>query len=66
MLFGDGCRVGAGASLTGPLVIGPGSEIGAGAQVKEALLLPGATVPEGSMLARGIAGDPSRLASGDW
>lgn len=66
VLFGDGCRVGAGASLTGPLVIGPGSEIGAGAKVKEALLLPGASVPEGSLLARGIAGDPSRLASGDW
>lgn len=66
VLFGEGCTVGSGASLVGPLVIGPGSEIGAGAQVKEALLLPGARVPAGSLLARGIAGDPSRLASGDW
>lgn len=66
VLFGDGCSIGAGASLVGPLVIGPGSEIGAGSQVKEALLLPGARVPAGSLLARGIAGDPKRLASGEW
>jgi mannose-1-phosphate guanylyltransferase len=66
ILFGEDCSVGKGASLVGPLVIGPGSEIGAGATVKEALLLPGAQVPEGSMLARGIAGDPGRLASGNW
>jgi mannose-1-phosphate guanylyltransferase len=66
VLFGAGCRVGAGVKLTGPLVIGPGSTIGAGAQLKEALLLPGAEVPAGSLLARGIAGDPARLASGDW
>lgn len=66
ILFGEGCTVGQGASLYGPLVIGPGSEIGAGATVKEALLLPGGQVPAGSMLARGIAGDPGRLASGNW
>lgn len=66
VLFGAGCRIGAGATLTGPLVIGPGSTIGAGAQLKEALLLPGAEVPAGSLLARGIAGEPGRLASGDW
>lgn len=66
VLLGEGCTIGAGARLTGPLVIGPGAEIGAGAQVKEALLLPGARVPEGSLLARGIAGDAARLASGQW
>ncbi len=66
VLFGSGCTIGAGAKLTGPLVIGAGSKIGAGAQLKEALLLPGADVPAGSILARGIAGDPARLASGDW
>ena len=52
------------ASLTGPLVIGAGASIGAGARVKEALLLPGATVPEGGVLARGIAGDAARLEFG--
>lgn len=66
VLFGDGCRIGAGASLVGPLVIGAGSEIGAGAQLKESLLLPGAQVPAGGVLARGIAADSARLASGDW
>ena len=66
VLFGPGCEVGAGASLTGPLVIGAGARLGAGAQVKEALLLPGATVPAGGVLARGIAGDAARLASGEW
>ena len=66
VLFGPGCTIGDGASLTGPLIIGPGSTIGAGAQLKEALLLPGAEVPAGNLLARGIAGEPARLASGDW
>jgi mannose-1-phosphate guanylyltransferase/mannose-1-phosphate guanylyltransferase/phosphomannomutase len=66
VLFGDGCRIGAGASLVGPLIIGAGAEIGAGARLKQALLLPGARVAEGGVLARGIAGDAARLASGDW
>lgn len=66
VLFGHGCVIGAGASLVGPLVIGAGAEIGRGAQVKESLLLPGARVPEGGVLARGIAADSVRLASGDW
>jgi mannose-1-phosphate guanylyltransferase/mannose-1-phosphate guanylyltransferase/phosphomannomutase len=66
VLFGDGCEIGAGAALTGPLVIGAGATVGAGAQVKEALLLPGARVPDGGVLGRGIAGDGARLAAGDW
>jgi mannose-1-phosphate guanylyltransferase/mannose-1-phosphate guanylyltransferase/phosphomannomutase len=66
VLFGEGCRIGDGARLSGPLVIGPGAEIGDGAQVKEAVLLPGARVAAGELLARGIAGNASRLASGDW
>ncbi len=66
VLFGEGCTIGAGAKLTGPLVIGTGAEVGAGAQVKEALLLPGARVADGGLLARGIAGDAARLASGEW
>lgn len=66
ILFGDGCRIGAGARLSGPLVLGPGTDVGAGAQVKEAVLLPGASVAPGTVLARGIAGDASRLAAADW
>ena len=66
MLIGEGCRIDAGARLSGPLVLGPGTEIGAGAEVKEAVLLPGASVAAGTVLARGIAGDASRLAATDW
>lgn len=66
MLIGPGCEIGAGARLSGPLVLGPGTTVGAGAQVKEAVLLPGAEVAAGTVLARGIAGDASRLASADW
>ncbi|MBA2522458.1 MAG: NDP-sugar synthase [Solirubrobacterales bacterium] len=66
VLFGEGCRVGSGVWLSGPLVIGPGAEVGEAAQVKESVLLPGAMVPAGGVLARGIAGDAARLASGDW
>ncbi|MDQ3103181.1 MAG: NDP-sugar synthase [Actinomycetota bacterium] len=66
VLFGEGCRIGDGARLGGPLVIGPGAEIGAGARVKQAVVLPGGRVAAGSILARGIAGDVGRLASGEW
>ncbi len=66
ILVGEGCRIGDGASLHGPLVLGPGVEIGAGAQLREAVLLPGARVEANTVLARGIAGDASRLASTDW
>lgn len=66
ILVGEGCRIGAGARLSGPLVLGPGAGIGAGAQLKEAVLLPGASVAAGTVLARGIAGDASRLAAADW
>ena len=66
VLFGHGCRIGAGASIVGPVVIGAGATIGAGAQVKHALLLPGAQVADGGVIARGICGDAPRLASGDW
>jgi mannose-1-phosphate guanylyltransferase len=66
VLIGDDVEIGEGAHLTGPLVIGPGSRIGAGARVKEAVLLPGAEVADGGILARGIAGGAERLASTEW
>ena len=48
-------------------MIGPGAEIGAGAQVKEALSSCRARgCPRAAILARGIAGDASCLASGEW
>jgi mannose-1-phosphate guanylyltransferase len=66
VLLGEGCRIGDDVALMGPAVIGPEAEIGDGAQVKEAVVLPGGSVLAGSILARGIAGDASFLASGDW
>jgi mannose-1-phosphate guanylyltransferase len=66
VLIGEGARVADDAVVMGPAVIGQGAEVGAGAQVKEAVVLPGGRVPAGSILARGIAGDASYLASGDW
>jgi mannose-1-phosphate guanylyltransferase len=65
-LIAEGAQIGPGAQLAGPLVIGPGSVIGAGARVSESILLPGAEVPAGGVLARAIAGGAERLASGDW
>jgi len=66
VLIGEGARIAADAKVMGPSVIGQGAVIGAGAQVKEAVVLPGGRVPGGSILARGIAGDASYLASGEW
>ena len=66
VLFGEGCRIGSGAKLSGPVAIGPGVEVGEGAQIKEAVLLPGATVPASAVIGRGIVADAARLASGEW
>lgn len=66
ILFGEGVEIGAGASLVGPMVIGPRTKVGAGARIKQAVLLPGAEVAAGSVLARGIAGDAARLAADEW
>lgn len=66
ILFGEGVEVAAGCSLVGPLVIGPNTKIGEGARVRESVLLPGAEVAAGSVLARGIMGDASHLVTEDW
>jgi NDP-sugar pyrophosphorylase family protein len=56
VLVGDGARVEAGARLDGPVVLGQGAVVGAGARVRETVLLPGAEVPAGGILAGAIAG----------
>jgi mannose-1-phosphate guanylyltransferase len=56
VLAGEGCEVGPGVRLDGPLVIGAGCTIGAGARVKESVVLPGAEVPPGALLASAIYG----------
>ncbi len=55
-LLGRGCEIGADSWLHGPLVVGDGARIGEGAQLREAVVLPGAEVPAGAVLAGAIVG----------
>jgi mannose-1-phosphate guanylyltransferase len=54
ILLGSGAEVGAGAWVHGPAVIGADARVGARAQLREAVVLPGARVPEGAVLAGAI------------
>jgi mannose-1-phosphate guanylyltransferase len=56
VLAGDGCELDPGARLDGPLVIGAGSKVGEGALVRHCVLLPGAQVPAGAIVAGGVVG----------
>jgi mannose-1-phosphate guanylyltransferase len=56
VLAAEGCEIGAGVRLDGPLVIGAGCTVGAGARIKESVLLPGAEVPPGALVASAIYG----------
>jgi len=62
VLVGDGCDLDPGARLDGPLVIGDGASVGAGALVKRSVLLPGAQVPAGAIVAGSIYGRADSLA----
>lgn len=50
-LIGRGCEIAGDAWLHGPIVIGDGARVGAGAKLRETVVLPGATVPAGAVLA---------------
>jgi mannose-1-phosphate guanylyltransferase len=56
VLAAEGCEVGAGVRLDGPLVLGQGCAIGAGARIKESVVLPGAQVPQDALVAGGVYG----------
>lgn len=56
VLVGEGATFGEGAQLHGPLIVGPGASIGAGSRLRESVLLEGAEIPAGSLLAGAIAG----------
>jgi mannose-1-phosphate guanylyltransferase/mannose-1-phosphate guanylyltransferase/phosphomannomutase len=56
VLLGDGCTIGAGARLDGPIVAGDGCTIGDGAMVRDAVLLPGAQLAPGALLAGAVLG----------
>jgi mannose-1-phosphate guanylyltransferase/mannose-1-phosphate guanylyltransferase/phosphomannomutase len=62
VLVGEGCELDPGARLDGPLVIGAGASVGAGALVKRSVLLPGAQVPPGAIVAGAIYGRADSLA----
>ena len=61
VLVGDGCELDPGARLDGPLVIGAGASVGAGAFVKRSVVLPGAQVPAGAIVAGAIYGRADSL-----
>ncbi len=61
VLVGAGARIEADADVTGPAVIGPGSIVGAGAAMRNAVLLPGAALPAGAVFAGGVYGEAARL-----
>lgn len=54
--LGRDVRIGEGARLQGPLVIGDGATIGEGAALKDAVVLPGTEVAPGGILIGAIAG----------
>src|SRR4051794_35890071 len=62
VLVDEGLQLDPSARLDGPLVIGDGCVIGAGARVKHSVLLPGSEVPDGAMLAGAIYGRAGALA----
>jgi mannose-1-phosphate guanylyltransferase len=62
VLMGEGCELDPAARLDGPLVIGDGCAVGPGARVKHSVLLPGAQVPAGSIVAGAIYGRAGALA----
>jgi mannose-1-phosphate guanylyltransferase len=62
VLASDRCELDPSARLDGPLVIGDGCVVGAGARMKHSVLLPGSRVPEGAMVAGAIYGRTGGLA----
>jgi mannose-1-phosphate guanylyltransferase len=62
VLVGEDCELDPGARLDGPLVIGDGAAVGDGAFVKHSVLLPGAHVPPGAIVAGAVYGRAGALA----
>jgi mannose-1-phosphate guanylyltransferase len=56
VLAAGGCEIGARVRLDGPLVLGERCTIGAEARVKESVVLPGAEVPQGALVASAVYG----------
>jgi len=56
VLLGPDCELGDDVRIDGPAVIGDGAKIGAGSRLRDVIVLPGATVPERSVLIGAILG----------
>jgi mannose-1-phosphate guanylyltransferase len=62
VLVGRDCELDAEARLDGPLIVGDGCAIGPGARVKHSVLLPGAQVAAGAIVAGAIYGRAGGVA----
>jgi mannose-1-phosphate guanylyltransferase/mannose-1-phosphate guanylyltransferase/phosphomannomutase len=56
VLLGPGCEIGEDVRIDGPAVIGDGAKIGAGSRLRDVIVLPGAELPERSVLIGAILG----------
>lgn len=59
--IGAGASIGAGVRMIGPVAVGAGAVVGAGAALRDAVILPHATVAPDSLVLGGIVGDISTL-----
>jgi mannose-1-phosphate guanylyltransferase len=55
-LIGAGVELGADVRIQGPAILGDGCRVGRGAWIRDSILLAGAELPAGAILAGGIAG----------
>ncbi len=56
VLLGAGCEIGDDVRIDGPAVIGDGARVGAGSRLREVIALPGAEIPDRSVLVDAIVG----------
>ncbi len=63
-LLGDGAQVAPGAQLEGPVELGPGASIGAGARVERAVLLAGARIGPGAFVQDTVLGNGASVGRG--
>jgi len=56
VLIGPDCQISAGSTITGPVVLGRGCRLGNGVKVRDAVLLEGAELVDGSFAVGGVLG----------
>jgi mannose-1-phosphate guanylyltransferase len=56
VLLGPGAQIGDDVRIDGPAVIGDGAKVGAGSRLRDVIVLPGAQIPERSVVISGILG----------